>query len=1827
MNSFQSLLKFFFVLVVATLLGSSCMAQLPAITNSTSTPVAGVGHDYIHAPLETVNPANGSVSIRIPIQLPPARQLNVPFNFAYDSNGAFYVGMAPNLGYHATRNVPFYNGGWSYTLPMVTFQGTDWTESWVVGQGSNSGSCSGYQNYVYADAHGDHHGLSMTTAPNVPFGGSNGVTCGGDPSGTSTGGEGSLTATTPVPLYGSATIPPVTITEADGTQYNFNNLLNYAGIVLMPSTIIDRNGNSVTLSASATTNSTAASATYVDTAGRQALSLSSFGANPDTIAVSGLSQGYKVYWTQVTPNFTITVNNLQGTTAPVAACPTQMTTTSTPVVSQIVLPNGQKFTFDYSQNPYGMLDEITYPSGGHVRYVWGLNPLAETGSWYAQGYGYNTVGSFPTGSIFTCSYDVPAITDRYVSFDGTTEPLHQHYVYSTTPMSGGFPQDMQWTAKQTTVTTTDTLAGTSFQTVYNYTGMQPPPVPPAEQGMPDLNNPATTPSMPVEHIVQYYNTNGSLTKTVTKSWCTLRELCSEQTTLNDVNLTGGATYLYNQWEEETDSKEFDYGVSTSGPPSRETVTSYAPFTAHIVDKPSSVLTYGAGGASSGPLVSGTTYAYDQTAPVPPQNGSPTGFTSSGNFGNLTTQTSLVTGSSGLSTTYVHDTTGQVISSADPSGNITQFFYADSFSAGGPTSGTTNTFVTQIKHADGTSDHFSYAYATGKLTSHTDPNSQQTVYAYSDVLTRLTGITYPDGGTETVVYTDTPLSMSMEVKRQIDSSHSTDAVDLYNGLLLTIAHSAANGEGTPYDRTDACYDGNGHVTFSSYPYQVASSTAAPNCSGVGDKTTYDALNRVTSVTHSDGSSILTSYKGRATQVQDEGNGTRSVDRISQSDYFGDLLSVCEVTSATQQGSSGAPLSDCSLDMPSGQGFLTSYTYNGAGDLTAVSQAGLTTRSFTYDLASRLLASANPETGTVNYTYDSSDANCSNYSHPGALVERRDARGIYTCVHYDSMNRIIVKSYTDNVTPSATFGYGESSSHGVALLNTLGRISSESTGGGSNATAQVFSYDPMGRVKIGSQCTPQNCASGMFSVTANYDFLGDETSFSSPWYTFSQTYNVAGRLTSVTSSLNDNNHPGGLLAAVNYTALGAPNSAKLGNGISEIYSYLPQGRLQTLQASNDSTPASGSVSISGTEQGVDTGYWDEECRRWYEGGDCAQWEYVWVDTGYVYDAGSVWINVNGHQDSVGYGQGSTASSIATSLASAISADAGAYVTATASSGTITLTDRAGGSVTDYSLSAGVSYDSYDFSSASFTDTPSGGNLTGGVTGAANVYSLALAYDPNGNVATANDSVNGNWTYSYDDFNRISTAFASNMGLGCSWAFDQFGNRWQQNPYGGGSCPQPQLSFSGANNHADQFSYDVAGNTIKNNDALHCFAYDAEGRITTVFQLDCATFVASYVYDAEGRRVQKTTAGSTVSYLYDLAGHQISEINSSGWDNRDEIFAGSRHLATYNNGTTYFSHEDWLGTERARSNYQGPSTPGSSCESITSLPYGDGQTVTGSCGDESPMHFTGKMRDTESNLDDFDARYYSSQWGRFTIPDWDLKPAAVPYANFGDPQSLNLYAYVRNNPTTALDPSGHACDPLLGNSGSGFCIRAMAYTIIDADLSIRNQTRFFAAAAKVSEALADSEAWSVVSRWSVSDRTAEFLNYLGSDLGKMNGEEAKQIKSGALTGPDLDAKLVNKEQDEVQTQLDKLKDSDSKGYTKVIDEANKALNPGKFGRREMSIKASDREFLAVLDEVRHKLGRNIDFANKDDRVLIGTTLIVHARKNSTGCQGGVNGCPQPH
>jgi RHS repeat-associated protein len=166
----------------------------------------------------------------------------------------------------------------------------------------------------------------------------------------------------------------------------------------------------------------------------------------------------------------------------------------------------------------------------------------------------------------------------------------------------------------------------------------------------------------------------------------------------------------------------------------------------------------------------------------------------------------------------------------------------------------------------------------------------------------------------------------------------------------------------------------------------------------------------------------------------------------------------------------------------------------------------------------------------------------------------------------------------------------------------------------------------------------------------------------------------------------------------------------------------------------------------------------------------------------------------------------------------------------------------------------------------------------------------------------------------------------------------------------------------------------------------------------------------------RVRKTTAGLGNDYLYDLAGRVVTEVDrATGLVNRTELYAAGMHLGTYTNGATYFNHADWQGTERMRTDINGFPT-----EMCTNEPFGAAQYCQGN--ETSHHHFTGKEWDTETGFDYFGARYYAGGLGHWLTPDWDAKPVSVPYAHFGNPQSLNLYAYVGNNPLSTVDPDGH-------------------------------------------------------------------------------------------------------------------------------------------------------------------------------------------------------------
>ena len=301
---------------------------------------------------------------------------------------------------------------------------------------------------------------------------------------------------------------------------------------------------------------------------------------------------------------------------------------------------------------------------------------------------------------------------------------------------------------------------------------------------------------------------------------------------------------------------------------------------------------------------------------------------------------------------------------------------------------------------------------------------------------------------------------------------------------------------------------------------------------------------------------------------------------------------------------------------------------------------------------------------------------------------------------------------------------------------------------------------------------------------------------------------------------------------------------------------------------------------------------------------------------------------------------------------------------------------------------------------------------------VYSAAIGYSGDSNVVSANDAVNGNWIFVFDQLNHLVNSGCTSSAnppvcpgtwanLAFSYVYDALGNRWQQN-VGVGGGPQPQYTFD-TNNHimGSGFSYDAAGNVTQNGN-YGPYTYDAENRLINANP-------NSYIYDAFGQIAASGSAGYPASYVHDLFGNKIDYVGSSNgysWGG-SEVYTADQHINTYGTtlgvSSTYFSHADWLKTIRAISD-----PAGNIFETCNSLPFGDFLSCPGSSGVWAVLHFTGKEWEPANKLTILDARFHDSTSGRFITSD-------SVGGHTDDPQTMNRYAYVRGNPVTLSDPTG--------------------------------------------------------------------------------------------------------------------------------------------------------------------------------------------------------------
>jgi RHS repeat-associated protein len=269
----------------------------------------------------------------------------------------------------------------------------------------------------------------------------------------------------------------------------------------------------------------------------------------------------------------------------------------------------------------------------------------------------------------------------------------------------------------------------------------------------------------------------------------------------------------------------------------------------------------------------------------------------------------------------------------------------------------------------------------------------------------------------------------------------------------------------------------------------------------------------------------------------------------------------------------------------------------------------------------------------------------------------------------------------------------------------------------------------------------------------------------------------------------------------------------------------------------------------------------------------------------------------------------------------------------------------------------------------------------------------------------------TYTYDKVNRLLTAVATPFGTGTVSYNLTFNYKTPDNSngqYGNMSCVVNgqtvglcnNLSFNTAHNQITTYSYDAAGNVT--NSTAHTYQWDAEERVSVVDPGSSPTW--TFTYNALGHRVQWVGRSSTDQHLFDPAGNWLGNAGQYSL-----VRFGDRHILVSTATGTNFNHINAIGSTSIMTNQVG-----GPAEDMLFYPWGDAWLSAGGGGYNFAYL---PYRDINTSSDFATARIYGDDFGRWFTPD----PAGKGAVKLDDPQTWNMYAYVRNNPTTLTDPTG--------------------------------------------------------------------------------------------------------------------------------------------------------------------------------------------------------------
>lgn len=1159
-------------------------------------------------------------------------------------------------------------------------------------------------------------------------------------------------------------------------------------------------------------------------------------------------------------------------------------------------------------------------------------------------------------------------------------------------------------------------------------------------------------------IVQSRDGSGNVLRQITNNWTSDAttnanpRLSSVLTTLSDTGQQSRVDFVtYDVHGCITDQKEYDFGLVLK----RETLTTYltADESAHIWDRPTQIIVKDANGTN----ISRVDLQYSDAVNSPAITGA-AGHNDSyaaprANLTSITRYADPVNAAGAITRNFSYDSLGNLTKADLDCCNQKQWNFSSATQYAYPDSVVRGPVGTQLTTSA------TYYPDTGLLKTFTDENLQVTQYAY-DSMNRIETVTQPDSVVITYTPDDSGVSAAVSVS---SSANSAVRKTILDGLGRTLKNQLLNAS-TLVSTTETQYDDINRQVKTSNPY-------APGETTLWTVNQFDALGRISQTTPPSGGSYAYQYSGNTTLVTDPAGKQRR----TFTDTFGRLTQVDEPTpglnttgtpgSAVITISGAEAISNPGTKAtgwfqvsgsdefvlscgPSGlcnPRFEAKIWDSGSVEVTvngAVASGNYGQSSTAAGIASGLAAQLNPHpitysdngAGTISLTADTPGPNYAlsastssndpdDFSAQGSFSVTLSGPSLTGGVYptYDSGTLSITvngiqASASYNQSANTTAAAISSSLAAAVNGNTSMPVTASANGGSITLTAKFYgastnytvslspntvSYSMAVTTSGGAPTTTLAGGTDPLSTTYTYNAAGDLTTVTQGAQTRNYNYDGLGRLTSTVLPENGTTR-------FTYTDFGAVLTRTDARGVVTTYGYDGLNRLSSTSYNVGTTGVPATPSV-GFQYGTDPAQ--------NNNGRLTKMTDGLGSESYTYDLMG---RINLVSKAVGsaiyntqYGYNNASQLTTLTYPSGRIVHPGYDVL-----GRLTqVTDNTNNYLTNMGYNSaqqptGFNYGNGVVASFGYNDHLQLSTLKYSLN-ASDLLNLTYSYQDaqgqnNGQIQGITDTRGAAFstTYAYDGLGRLQQAQTNDLTAAgtwrLAWTYDRYGNRLTQTLTGGTiSVGQPQLTVDPATNHISGFGYDANGNLIHDGPSnSNTYTFDAENRMVKSV---VGTTTTNYSYDGSNLRVVK----DSTAYIY--SGAKVIAEYASGAaptsPSKEYIYSGSRLVTSVASGILTYHHGDHL------SNRLETDANGNVVRTFCNLPFGDiWYENTGT----DKWKFTTFERDSETSFDYAVSRFYASGYGRFLTPD-------LLGGTSRNPQSLNRYAYVQNDPTDSIDPLG--------------------------------------------------------------------------------------------------------------------------------------------------------------------------------------------------------------